>query len=107
MPGGCCFRGQVSSAPPWPGGAYWHESCYPHEEPFSLPIPPVGSVSWAASVAPVSRTLPCPGGAIVKEDVMSDKELGQTQKALGELVKVEYQALAAYDEAIAETDDSK
>jgi len=38
---------------------------------------------------------------------MSDKDLQQTQKALGELVKVEYQAIAAYDEALAETEDSK
>jgi rubrerythrin len=38
---------------------------------------------------------------------MSDKELGKTQKALEELVKVEYQAIAAYDEGIAETDDNK
>src|SRR5437762_12902303 len=38
---------------------------------------------------------------------MSDKQLEQTQKALGDLVKVEYQALAAYDEALAETEDGK
>jgi len=38
---------------------------------------------------------------------MADKELQKTQKALEELVKVEYMAIAAYDEGIAETDDSK
>jgi len=38
---------------------------------------------------------------------MADKELEQTQKALTELVKVEYQAIAAYDEALGETEDSK
>ena len=38
---------------------------------------------------------------------MRDKDLEKTQKALEELVKVEYQAIAAYDEGIAETEDSK
>jgi len=38
---------------------------------------------------------------------MAEKELEQTQKALAELVKTEYQAIAAYDEALGETDDSK
>jgi len=38
---------------------------------------------------------------------MAEKELEQTQKALEDLVKTEYQAIAAYDEALAETDDSK
>jgi len=38
---------------------------------------------------------------------MAEKELEQTQKALTELVKTEYQAIAAYDEALGETDDSK
>ncbi|HMA37127.1 MAG TPA: DUF2383 domain-containing protein [Chloroflexia bacterium] len=38
---------------------------------------------------------------------MSDKELEKTQKAIGELVKVEYMAIAAYDEAIGETEDSR
>src|SRR5215218_5281106 len=38
---------------------------------------------------------------------MADKELEQTQNALEDLVKTEYQAIAAYDEALGETDDSK
>jgi len=38
---------------------------------------------------------------------MADKELGKTQKALQELIKVEYMAIAAYDSGIDETDDSR
>ena len=38
---------------------------------------------------------------------MSDKELEQTQKALEELIKVEYMAITAYDTALDETDDNK
>jgi hypothetical protein len=38
---------------------------------------------------------------------MRDKDLEKTQKALEELVKVEYMAIAAYDEGIAETEDSR
>jgi len=38
---------------------------------------------------------------------MRDKELEQTQNALEELVKVEYMAIAAYDQAIDETEDSR
>jgi len=38
---------------------------------------------------------------------MSDKDLEKTQKALEELVKVEYQAIAAYDEALTDNENSK
>jgi len=38
---------------------------------------------------------------------MNTKELDKTQKALEDLVKVEYMAIAAYDEGIGETDDGK
>lgn len=38
---------------------------------------------------------------------MADKELGKTQKALQELIKVEYMAIAAYDSGIDETEDSR
>ncbi len=38
---------------------------------------------------------------------MADKLLEQTQNALEDLVKVEYQAIAAYEEALGETEDSK
>src|SRR6476469_6399484 len=49
-----------------------------------------------------------PCGLDFKEVIlMAEKELEQTQKALTELVKTEYQAIAAYDEALGETEDSK
>src|SRR3954454_20361516 len=38
---------------------------------------------------------------------MRDKELEKTQKALNELIKVEYMAIAAYDGGIEETEDSR
>jgi len=38
---------------------------------------------------------------------MRDKELEKTQKALQELIKVEYMAIAAYDGGIEETEDSR
>jgi len=38
---------------------------------------------------------------------MSDKDLEKTQKALQELIKVEYMAIAAYDEAIDDNEDGK
>lgn len=38
---------------------------------------------------------------------MREKELEKTQKALEELIKVEYMAISAYEEAIEETEDAK
>jgi len=38
---------------------------------------------------------------------MRDREREKTQKALAELVKVEYQAIAAYEEALTENEDGK